>query len=448
MIKVYEFGKHFEVPKDECAALKTYLHEVWQRRFANEIEEEISEEQEITSRQSFLTFHESDTKASAKNYVGFIQSGELHIEIYPKVFKNHDHHDANAKLFLKHLFYWFGYCRKWKFPITNVNLDSLDHDNLPELIIKLIADCIHDTIAASPISLYEEVEESLMMPRGRINFGRYITNGLSTGNHHILECDYEPLVYDNKLNRAIKYVTRILQSLSKFDETKNRLNDIIFILDEVEDVPCMVQDLDKIKINSFFTDYQLLIDLCRLILEQQLYSNNHYEQHQWCLLFPMEYIFEDFVAGFLEYHFKDWNVEYQKSDKYLATNTGNSQVFQMRHDIFLTHKVSKIEIIVDAKYKPRDPKTFADPKKGIAQSDMYQITSYAFRRGCNHVLLIYPNFSEGCCLPDFFNIQSGFANRDNIEVIAAEIPFWSMNNFEQLTKSLEQRFRMSLDAFS
>jgi 5-methylcytosine-specific restriction enzyme subunit McrC len=31
----------------------------------------------------------------------------------------------------------------------------------------------------------------------------------------------------------------------------------------------------------------------------------------------MEYIFEDFVAGFLEQHFsKDWHVKYQKSDEY------------------------------------------------------------------------------------------------------------------------------------
>src|SRR4051812_21736449 len=100
-------------------------------------------------------------------------------------------------------------------------------------------------------------------------------------------------------------------------------------------------------------------------------------QTQWCLLFPMEYVFEDFIAGFLEAEFKaQWQVEPQKSNKSL-TDQG---IFQMRHDIFLTNKKdTSVKIIVDTKYKLRSPDARKDPKKGISQSDLYQMTSYAFR---------------------------------------------------------------------
>src|SRR5690606_41830311 len=79
-----------------------------------------------------------------------------------------------------------------------------------------------------------------------------------------------------------------------------------------------------------------------------------------------------------------WEVKYQKSDMYLT----DERVFQMQHDIFLVSKKdNSIKIIVDTKYKLRgDFKD--DKKKGIAQSDLYQMTSYAFRRGCCNVLLL------------------------------------------------------------
>ena len=48
----------------------------------------------------------------------------------------------------------------------------------------------------------------------------------------------------------------------------------------------------------------------------------------------MEYIFEDFLAGFLENKFsKDWKIEYQKSDEYLSNIP---RVFNMQHDMCLS----------------------------------------------------------------------------------------------------------------
>jgi len=83
----------------------------------------------------------------------------------------------------------------------------------------------------------------------------------------------------------------------------------------VSDEPCNSSSLNRIKLNSFFGEYIAIIDICRMVLNQEIYSNNHYEQSHWSLLFPMEYIFEDFVAGFIEKELSnDWKVEFQKQD--------------------------------------------------------------------------------------------------------------------------------------
>jgi len=427
----FEFGTGLNISNKD--AFVKYLIDVWSKHRTEYIEDE--EVPDRRDRQPFFSF--DGNMATPKNYIGFIQTEYCNIEIYPKVFKRQYTTNVNKSLFLKHIFFWFDYCRKWKFPFTNVNLDLFNEIEFPELIINLMASQILDVISITPISLYQEVEESLTMPRGRINFNRYISHGLINGNQHILECDYEPLMFDNSLNRVIKYVARILQNKTKFDDTKLKLNEIIFILDEVEDIACTIKDLDSIKLNSFFTDYQYVIDICRMVLAQQIYSNEHYEQSQWCLLFPMEYVFEDFVAGFLETHFsKDWDIKYQKSEKYFVDEP--EKAFQMRHDIYLEAKPpSTRKIIIDTKYKIRYPESRNDAKKGIAQSDMYQMTSYALRRGCNEVLLLYPNHGEAPQPNDFFVVESGFDTKHKINITAAEIPFWSMDSFKQLSESLK-----------
>ena len=340
------------------------------------------------------------------------------------MFKQSDLKSVVAKKnILDHIFYWFSYCRRWKFPFSDVNLDLRHNLDVPELIISLIGRHILSVISQSPISLYQELQESLVMPRGRTNFTRYINAGLSNGNYHILECDHEPLLFDNKLNRVIKYVARLLQNKAKFSETRYVFDEIIFLLDDVTDQPCTIVDLNAIKLNSFFSEYETVLGFCRIVLEQQLYSADFYRQPQWCILFPMEYIFEDFVAGFLEAKFSDkWEVHMQKSDLYLSTDP---QAFQMRHDILLVSKLTDRKIIIDTKYKLRYPDSRNDTKKGVSQVDMYQMVSYSMRRRCTDVLLLYPNFTDELQLPNAFKIVSGFNSNDVINVVAAEIPFWS-----------------------
>ena len=147
----------------------------------------------------------------------------------------------------------------------------------------------------------------------------------------------------------------------------------------------------------------------------------------------MEYLFEDFVAGFLEDKFSpEWKVEYQKSDAYVSDEP---KVFNMQHDIYLTGNGRKV--IIDTKYKVRDRNFKVDPKKGINQSDLYQVITYAVKRGCHEVFLLYPNISETLAEPDVFQIRTGFKNIETITITAMEVPFWSRENFV----SIESRLR-------
>jgi 5-methylcytosine-specific restriction enzyme subunit McrC len=435
MAILYEFFNWLKVEKPD--QLRSYLDEAWADQhlmFIDEMNDEWSDRDEEVSarRQPFLAFDGNSIKA--RNYVGFIQTAELHLELYPKVFK---HQRCDPLLILRHLFFWFDYCRRWKFPFSKTDLEGLENISLPELLIRLMGSRMLDTVEEQPISLFETIDEKLSTPKGKIDFQKYLSSGLINGNQHIIDCIHQPFLFDNKMNRVIKYCTRVLMNKTKFAETQRILEQLLFILDEVEDVPCSYRDLDQIVLNPLFSSYEDIKNICSLVLQQMVYSNKQYELANWSLLFPMEYVFEDFIAGFIEKKFSsEWEVTYQRPVMHLCAEP---KAFRMRHDIMLTMKSNaEKKVIIDTKYKIRVAGFKSEAKKGIVQSDMYQMLSYAVRRGCTEVLLIYPNIDERLNKEDAFVIRPGFDIKEEIKISAVEVPFWSLKDFAGLPASLEK----------
>lgn len=427
MFTLFEYGEQITV-KDR-KGLEGYLRFLWQD-YKNLGVDENKETENINNSnyQPFISF--DGEQAKANNFVGFINCNDDSLEIYPKVFQNIL--NLSKDLMHRHLFYWFSYCRKIKFPFNQSFLDNFEIDRFPELIIYLIGKQIKETVSIKPYSAYEEIEEALLTPRGRINFDRY-TNSLAYGRHQFIDCDYEPFIYDNKVNRIIKHCVRLLLTQTKIPETQRILNEIINILDEVEDQSCSLSQLNQIRIPTLFNEYEDVMQCCRMILENQIYSHSEYEMKNWSLLFPMEYVFEDFISGFLKHHFsKDFEIESQKSDLYLHQNP---KTFNLQHDILLTNKKTKEKIVIDTKYKPRWELENTDIKKGVAQADMYQMISYAYRRGTDKVILIYPNTSEKLADDYIFKIQKSNENEE-IRIKVVDVPFWSSVNHSEVEINL------------
>lgn len=439
MQTLYEYGNQIKVP--DRKGLESYLYALWQE-YKDLWPENTYSTDKYSSKlhQPFLSF--DGDLAKANNFIGYINYEDVAIEIYPKMFQKMAR--PNKALMHRHLFYWLSYCKKIKFPFTQSFLDTFEIEHLPELIIHLMARQIHETVHTQPYSAYEEVQEALLTPKGRINFNRY-KNRLAYGNYHQIDCDYEPFVFDNSLNRVIKYCTRLLLSQTRLSASQRILNQIIFLLDEVEDAHCSVGMLDSIRLNPLYEAYGEAVRICRMILENQIYSHVEYEMKNWTLLFPMEYVFEDFITGFIQDHFgKDYWVEPQKSDLYLHQDP---KTFNLQHDILLTHKITKEKIIVDTKYKPRGVEAISDNKKDVSQADMYQMISYAYRRGTDKVLMIYPN-ALGNQIEDHIFVVKNARGDDNIKIKVIDVPFWSEQNHSLIQDSLLAKLKNVLLKFN
>ena len=427
MLTVFEYGEQVEV-KDRNV-LESYLRSIWlDSKLLWSDESQEAEDAPGLNCQPFLSF--DGQKAKAKDYIGFIKCDDFCLEIYPKVFKHMQH--INKDLMHRHLFFWLRYCNKIKFPFNESFLDNFEIERFPEMIMYLIGKQISDAVSTKPYSAYEEVSEALLTPRGKINFNRYTTS-VSYCRHQYIDCDYEPFLYDNKVNRIIKYCVRLLLAQTEIPETQRLLYEIIHILDEVEDKACTINQLNQVRLPALFHEYEDVLQFCRMILENKIYSHAEYEMKNWSLMFSMNDIFEDFIAGFLKKHFgMDFQIELQKSELYLHQNP---KTFNLQHDILLTNKKTKEKIIVDTKYKPRWDLDPFDNKKGVSQVDMYQMISYAYRRGTEKVILIYPNTSEKLAEDYVFKIQKSNENEE-IKIKIVDVPFWSSVGHSEVEKNL------------
>lgn len=418
----------FEGHKKLLPDFVNYLSGVWQSRnryieLLDEISEEEQQEQKI-QKQRFFDFT-VDGKISARNYVGVVQFEGVRIEVYPKIFA--DDETENVKKWQLNLLYWLTYCRKIRFPFSFADVSKLKFDDYLELLIYVFANYTEEIISQQPYQAYQKVEEETAFLKGRLSFENYTKHNLTTGRWQNFYCIHEPFVYDNLFNRIIKYVTRRLSAISENYLNKEKLNEILFILHDVSDVRCTAEDCEKVKLNPLYEDHKHILELCKLYLSNQVVDMDSEDSRNFCFLVPMEYIFEDFLFGFVADKWSSMNIKSQSTD-YLATNN-DSKVFQIRNDIYI-----KDQLIIDTKYKIRA--TNDGLKAGVSQNDLYQMVSYALRRNCTNVLLVYPNTQTALNAPASFQVPSAMLDEDiNIDVRNLDITFDDIHEADVLMKS-------------
>jgi len=81
--------------------------------------------------------------------------------------------------------------------------------------------------------------------------------------------------------------------------------------------------------------YAHVLDWCRLILLDQNPVGASGDTRSISLLFPMERIFEDYVAARIRTLYPDWIIRTQAKEHYLASQNGK-KLFLMKPDLALT----------------------------------------------------------------------------------------------------------------
>jgi 5-methylcytosine-specific restriction enzyme subunit McrC len=379
MINLFEYQNKQGID-NSFAGLEDFLHKIWQKR-----ESYYFDSAEQSKNQKFIEFLNNSSEIKSRKYVGVIHYNDKKVNLLPKIFYDNaiDYTDSHIEKIHYHILWWLSYCRKIKFPNYITALSSFKGDFL-EILIYLFAKYTRELFNSSIYQQYEEINREVNFIKGRLNVNEYINQNISTGRWHKLNCTYDSFVFDNEFNRIVKYVANLLYNATKNSDNKKYLREILFILDEVSDEKATAQQCSKIRFNQMFAELATVRDYCQLFLSNSISFNYKNDLRLFAFLLPMEYVFEDFLAGFISREIDSVNIKAQSSKLYLA----EENMYPIIPDMLI--ETSAWTIIADAKYKIIYSKE-NDLKKSISQSDLYQMTAYAIRYNIQDVLLFYPN---------------------------------------------------------
>ncbi len=386
MLNLFEYQNKVEFPTS-FGKLEEFLDEIWKNREKSDYYyDEASDKIEV---QQFIQFLHKSKQLKSNKYVGVIHFEGQKINLLPKIFYNaeveYGKEEVNA--IQNHILWWLSYCSKIKFPNYQTSLGDQKSDFF-EVLIYLFSKYTRELLSNSIYQQYEEIRRELSFIKGRLDTVEYVNQNISKGRWHKLSCTYDAFVFDNKFNRIIKFVTTLLFRATTSSENKKYLREILFILDEVSNERASAEECANIAFNPMFGQFETVRDYCYLFLSNSISFDYKNDLKLFAFLLPMEYVFEDFIFGLIDREIEEVKAKAQDRSKYLDV----AKTFALKPDLFL--QLATKSIIADTKYKIvySDEK---DPKKGISQSDLYQMLAYAVRFKIDEVILFYPNTIKG-----------------------------------------------------
>ena len=366
--------KEFQgIKKEDLGEINFNLFENFiEENSGDDIEERLSDFLRISS-------HKGVKVIKPQNYVGVINiDNKVQIEILPKI----DIGDDNElrKLFLKML------SSLKEFKGKSFKNAQLNDSKLPiyEVFIQMYLNEVQELLKKGLKSDYLTIEGNLTFFKGKFLINQHL-------KHNIIRNDRFYMAYDEfhinrPENRLIKTALLKLNKISSNGKNQLLAKRLLAEFEMVNQSTNIDKDFSLVKKDRNAQAYQSLMIWSQVFLKNKSFSTFKGTENVNALLFPMEKIFEAYVAKQLKIKFPEWNVETQKDDKYLFDNP---KTFGLNPDIYMSKGGSAI--VLDTKWK----KLIENSKKyGISESDMHQMYAYAYKYDVENVILIYPKHKE------------------------------------------------------
>lgn len=317
---------------------------------------------------------------SAKNYVGLITMNDgTTIEILPKL---DNASDKETKRVFRSMLRTAKDLPFKSFRLANVMADKMP---LMEIFIRMFLDEVGLLIKRGLKSGYVYRESNENYLKGRLNFSQQIRNNFVHKEKFYVGFDeFEANRPENKL---IKSTLLYLKQRTKDNKNLRDCNRFIMMMADIEESTDYMADFSKYTSNRNMQEYEDIMKWCRIFLMNKSFTAFKGSDVAFALLFPMEKLFESYVADKLRKYMdsKEFKVSAQDKGYHLFDMPRR---FALRPDIVVTNKFNKKKVVLDTKWKLLSSNSQAN--YGISQSDMYQMYAYDKKYKSEKVILIYP----------------------------------------------------------
>lgn len=405
------------IKKEDLGEINFNLFENFiEENSGDDVEERLSDFLRISS-------HKGVKVIKPRNYVGVINiDNKVQIEILPKVDIGDD--CKLRKLFLKML------SSLKEFKGKSFKNAQLNDSKLPiyEVFIQMYLNEVQELLKKGLKSDYVTLKGNLPFFKGKLLVNQHIKQNIVRKDRFYMA--YDEFHINRPENRLIKTTLLKLNKISSNGKNQLLAKRLLAEFEMVNQSTNIDKDFSLVKKDRDAQFYQNLIHWSEVFLKNKSFSTFQGTQSVNALLFPMEKIFEAYIAKQLKTKCSEWKVETQKRSKYLFDKP---RQFRMKPDIYMSKDDSAI--VLDTKWK----KLISDSSKnyGISQSDMYQMYAYAYKYDVENVILIYPK-DEEVKLANFPSyIQEGQKN-EHIKKIVVKVFLYDLSNEEKSIEELRE----------
>ncbi len=321
---------------------------------------------------------------SVSNYVGLIQmQNGYQIQVLPKIDlgDDPDNNDAVTKrIFLQML-------RSMKdFPSKVFSKANLKIDRLPlyEIFINMYLQEVRALVKRGIKSAYVTQEDNLRYYKGKLLINEHIKRNAAHAER--LFVLYDEYLTNRAENRLIKATLLKLQGLTESAENQKEIRQLLLSFEMVDTSTNYQKDLSLVVIDRNTWDYEMLMRWSKVFLMNESFTTFSGGHNARALLFPMEKVFESYVAREMKKALGDldWTVNAQDRRYYLFDHP---KQFALRPDIVVTRDNGTC-IVLDTKWKNLTNKPQLN--YGISQADMYQMYAYSKKYNTSEIWLLYP----------------------------------------------------------
>ena len=340
----------------------------------------------------------------ARNYVGVIRfKSGTQIEILPKIDFGCDDcdHQQGKTAFLRML------AALMNIDSKTAGLANIDSRRVPlfEIFIKLFTDKVMLLAQRGINGAYTMISHNERFFKGRLLVTQQIRHNLI--HHERFYVTYDIFSRNAPENRLIKKALRQLRGQTNSAPTKRNIEELLtFFFDEIPESHNVKADfLSASAMRRRNELYDTILTWCEVFLRQDSFTTFSGMHETQALLFPMEKLFEDYVAKCFKTHApKGWRITAQAQGEckmlFDRTDKPYQKAFKLIPDLLMDYHgktvLNNIKIIADTKWKRLSNK---ESYYGIAQSDMYQMYAYQKKFCAKTIHLIYPKHS-GSDFPD------------------------------------------------
>jgi len=261
---------------------------------------------------------------------------------------------------------------------------------LLEIFISEFLHAVRHVVNRGLRSEYRQCEDNVYALRGKLMLSRHLRQNLTRADRFYVEFDeFSTNRPENRLLHAA--LLKVLQ-LTAAQANQQLARELKFVF---SDIPASTQtriDFQQVRMDRGMDYYANALAWARLILGDESPLTGAGRNTAPSLLFPMEAVFEAYVAKHLPRQLISPHVQKTQVRSQHLVSHCEHRWFELRPDILIRNADQNV-LVLDTKWKLLDSsKANGTDKYGLAQSDFYQLQAYGlnYLDGVGDVVLVYP----------------------------------------------------------